>query len=265
MAEQQNSNPRIQPNGFTLIELLVVISLISMMMSVMLPGLSRAKEQANRLVCSSNLRQLTISWTMYAFDNNDGLCSPDTGSNNPFLSFQTNHWVAEGPYIPRLNRIGGKERAITDGVLWPYTQKVELYKCKSDGTGRLRSYSISNTMAGAAWPAYNIITEISRSAERMVFIGAFTYGGPGGERMWLNNAFGINTYRGVPKFTWYNNQSMTIRHADGCNVSFADTHTEYFKWKDRRTVKWVNNQTTSAKASYDNSDLKRLYRAYMKY
>ncbi len=265
MDERQNPNRRTLPDGFTLIELLVVISIISMMMSIMLPGLSRAKEQANRLVCSSNLRQLTICWTLYAFDNNDGLCSPDTGSNNPFLSFRTNHWVAEGPYIPRMNLIGGSERAIKNGVLWPYTQSVELYKCKSDGMGRLRSYSISSTMAGPVRPAYNILTEIPRPAERMVFIGAFTYGGPGGERMWLNNAFGIDTYRGAAKFTWYNNQSITIRHTDGCNVSFADTHTEYLKWKDRRTVKWVNGQITAARASQNNSDLERLYKAYIKY
>ena len=49
MAKRQHYSPRIQPDGFTLIELLVVISLISMMMSVMLPSLSRAKEQANHL------------------------------------------------------------------------------------------------------------------------------------------------------------------------------------------------------------------------
>lgn len=236
-----------------------------MMMSIMLPGLSGAREQASRLVCSNNLRQLTICWTMYANANDGILCSPDTGSNNPFLSFRTNHWVAEGPYIPGMNPVGGTQKAIKDGVLWSYTQTVDLYRCKSDPSGLLRSYSISNTMAGSAWPAYSTLGEIRRSAERMVFIGAFTYGGYYGEKMWLNNAFGIDTYYGVPKFTWYNNQSITIRHADGSNISFADTHTEYFKWKDPRTVKWVNNQISSAKASNRNTDLERLYNAYKKY
>jgi prepilin-type N-terminal cleavage/methylation domain-containing protein len=60
-------------NGFTLIELLVVISIIALLLSVMLPALRRAKEQARSLVCKANLRQLGMGMQLYA-EHNKGQC-----------------------------------------------------------------------------------------------------------------------------------------------------------------------------------------------
>lgn len=55
--------------GFTLIELLVVISVIAVLMSIMLPSLTRAREQSKRVVCGSNIRQLYLANTGYAMEN----------------------------------------------------------------------------------------------------------------------------------------------------------------------------------------------------
>jgi prepilin-type N-terminal cleavage/methylation domain-containing protein/prepilin-type processing-associated H-X9-DG protein len=59
--------------AFTLIELLVVISIISLLMAILLPALGRARETGRRTVCVSNLKQLTLSWTNYASDNDGKL------------------------------------------------------------------------------------------------------------------------------------------------------------------------------------------------
>ena len=51
--------------GFTLIELLVVISIIALLMALLMPGLSRAREQAREVVCRSHLQQWSLCFTMY--------------------------------------------------------------------------------------------------------------------------------------------------------------------------------------------------------
>ncbi len=56
--------------AFTLIELLVVVAIIAVLMAVMLPSLSRAREQAKTTACLSNQRQIGTAITMYASEFN---------------------------------------------------------------------------------------------------------------------------------------------------------------------------------------------------
>ena len=57
--------------AFTLIELLVVVGIISVLVSLLLPSLQKARDQANRIACQSNLRQSYVAVVMYANDNRD--------------------------------------------------------------------------------------------------------------------------------------------------------------------------------------------------
>jgi len=250
--KQQNTARKIGPSGFTLIELLVVISIISMLMSIMLPGLSRAREQAKRVVCLSNLRQLMLVWYFYASYNEDILCSPDTYWNDTPGS---SYWVADGPPLPS-NNVGGTETAIERGVLWAYAERtLDLYKCKSDASGFLRSYSISNTMGGYAHgqirPFHSL--DVSGSSSKIVFIDAAS------RTRWITGSFRpIDVSSTTPRWRIENGHNITARHSDGCNMSFADHHCKYWKWKDPRTVELANWEIDPAAASGNNRDLERM-------
>jgi len=74
----------ISQGGFTLIELLVVISIIALLMAVLMPALSLAREQAKRIVCANNLRQIGLGLAIYAGDNNQKF---------PIDKYDKSHWM----------------------------------------------------------------------------------------------------------------------------------------------------------------------------
>ena len=245
--------------GFTLIELLVVISIVSVMMSIMLPTLSGAREEGKRIACLSNMRSLSQAWIMYALDNDDKLCSADTGWDVP----PDNHWVADGPIIPG-NDVGGTAEAIRNGSLWSYTgEELKLYKCRSDRTERLRSYAISRAMNGTPRVAegdairpFHLWNEITRTSERIVFIDADC------STPWMEGSFCAVRDIDSPSPQWFvrDSRNITARHRQGCNVTFPDTHGEFWRYRDARTVALADYAIDPQEASVDNPDLLRMVR-----
>jgi prepilin-type N-terminal cleavage/methylation domain-containing protein/prepilin-type processing-associated H-X9-DG protein len=219
--KQEMAGQGIAAYGFTLVELLVVIAIIGLLLGILLPVLSKARRQGHRTHCLANLKQLTIAWKMYAGDNEGRLCSSGTKFNDGLID---RYWVADGPRPHGdgdANPIGGTEKAIKDGVLWPYTQMVALYRCKADRTEHLRSYSISYGMGGR-WnkQPFRTLGEITSPAGKIVFIDAT------GTWKWLVGSFDLH-----PFLTKLEHNNITTRHDGGFNVSFADNHCEYWSWR----------------------------------
>jgi prepilin-type N-terminal cleavage/methylation domain-containing protein/prepilin-type processing-associated H-X9-DG protein len=132
---QANSNrypsPARRPaRGFTLVELLVVIGIIALLISILMPALGRARDQANKIKCMSNLRQVMIGFMGYANANRDW-CPFGSRADNPGGVDLPSDW------IHYRGGIGGE--GLWSSAIAPYIggkgdSVIQILRCPSDAT-----------------------------------------------------------------------------------------------------------------------------------
>jgi len=229
MASDERGRGGCLSRGFTLVELLMVVSIISLMMSLLLPSLNRAQKQAEQVHCLANQHQLYLAWTLFSTDNDDRLCP---------RPHSLRHYVAE------------------EDVFVCKTAREE-----SNPGPPFSSYGISNTMGGSfrdgVKPFVRFHT-ISHPGEYLVFVDKQ---GNGSDRFWP-----LLRDLETKKWFWrppdlFGVGGITGRHGNGCNMTFADGHGDMAHWRDQRTLGLIKGTfSDEVQASENNADLDSLVR-----
>jgi hypothetical protein len=199
------------------------------------------------------LQQLTLAWMLYAEENKGGIVSSDTspitassGSPRTFNWAGTPTWVGwwcDGPGWPGYDPVRyadkeAREATIKIGLLYPYAKSMKTYKCPTGNPGEVLTYTPADSMNetnGFFWVSqfpsyYKVFTRISaipRPSDRMVFIDEG-----------MATAGGFLVYAHV--LAWWD--PVPTRHAIGTTLSFADGHSEYWKWQSRDTATYTRDK-----------------------
>ncbi len=250
------SFPRLK--AFTLIELLVVVAIITVLASLLLPALARAKGKAKTIICLSNHRQLMRGVMLYQGDNDDRYpgAAPwaprDDGAELP-------GWVGTNLLTLDDRAFPGNWDTATflhDAAIARYVaNNLEIFRCPEDRTTavdprgrtvpRLRGMSMSLWVGG---PGYALKREGAPASElwRVFMKGAdLVTPGPAETFAFLDErpdsindgkfAVGMWGYPDHPENVFMINWPSTA-HNNAATFSFADGHSIIKKWQDARTL-----------------------------
>lgn len=208
--------------GFTLIELLVVFAIISILAAILFPVFTRARENARRASCQSNLKQIGLSIFQYTQDYDEKF---------PLYNYNTDMrgWV---------------ER------IQPYIKSLQILQCPSETTNGSSSFpsGVITDYGYNLWTGYDDSTANNITAK---FLNIAAYTNPSltvmvmdhttnnGSR-WVTGVVSGGSYSncagitpcspGLAQFTTVTGDTASVRrHLDGQNFVFADGHVKWYK------------------------------------
>jgi prepilin-type N-terminal cleavage/methylation domain-containing protein/prepilin-type processing-associated H-X9-DG protein len=241
-------------SAFTLIELLVVIAVVGIMAALLLPALSKTKEQARSTACRNNMKQLALAFLMYSEDNEDTFPwpgeHPGRAVNSP-VSYAADWCVSPDfsdlDFSPSSANLPGFGHNAECGSIFPYVtsqprreydpafkETTAVYRCPSAGKlgEALRvNYSANGWMdpgkpfgSGKVGPKGVITTAINDASRKVLLVCEAP------ENM-TTTAFQPQVF----------SRKMTL-HLDRANIAFMDGHMEsvpskvFSQWRSPRDM-----------------------------
>ncbi len=211
-----NLKPRCdaKAKGFTLIELLVVIAIIAILAAILFPVFARARENARKTSCLSNMKQMGLGFMQYTQDYDERF---------PRLQLSTLSGATKAP--PYTYPYGWAD------ALYPYTKSTQLLQCPSDSMGP----NPDSTQVGFTDYGYNNLMgrgtgnmpEVNLSALEYASLTIHVYECAPGNAVTQTSAFSGGTPTGGRGATVGSGQ--LLRHLEGSNFLFADGHAKWFK------------------------------------
>ena len=192
-------------SGFTLIELLVVIAIIAILAAILFPVFARARENARRSSCQSNLKQIGLGIQQYAQDYDEKYVKQNTATGNN-LGNQPAYeaWpVAIQPYLKSFQIFVCPSAALATGSTAPDPNSTPFPS--------VNSYFYSEVLNGRALAAVKSPSTIIQVHEFQTTKVAY-----------LRPRVGGTGYQ-----EWMNGPTYDNNHFEGANFLFADGHVKY--------------------------------------